>query len=226
MFDSRRVSVLFAHRRSYYFGLPVEVFDARRDARAFGGAGPVVAHPPCRGWSRLRGLSRAGGEELALGRWAVGVVLRNGGVLEQPAHSRLWHVEGLPLPGKEGRRGFCLAVDQWVWGHPVRKPTWLFVVGCGFGDVPELNPRGLGLKDQVGYMNELGVDLNRRRLELNDLVARLRARGVGMNARAAFVNEAAPSGVCRLTPDQRELTPPAFCWWLEELAARCRGGGW
>ncbi len=49
------VAVLFARADSHYKALQgVEVYDMERDARTYDGPWPVVAHPPCRAWGRLR----------------------------------------------------------------------------------------------------------------------------------------------------------------------------
>jgi hypothetical protein len=201
------VSVLCAHPRSFYFGLPVTVFDERRDARTFSGRGPVIAHPPCRGFSRMRGLARASQSELELARWCCRVVQVNGGVLEQPRLSRLWREMALPYPGFSGAGGFCIEVDQWAWGHRAVKPTWLFVARLN-NLVPELKrPWGL-LNDLVPGLNARAAKVNGRRVKLTEL-------GVVMNEPGGKVND--------LWRYERELTPLPFCWWLEELASRCGG---
>lgn len=57
------VAALFVQSRGVYSSLGVEVFDVHRDARTFDLACPVVAHPPCRGWGRLRHLARPRADE-------------------------------------------------------------------------------------------------------------------------------------------------------------------
>lgn len=52
------VAVLWVKPGSHYRTLSgVECFDRERDARTFGGGMPVVAHPPCAQWGRLRMLA-------------------------------------------------------------------------------------------------------------------------------------------------------------------------
>jgi hypothetical protein len=103
IFMLRDVAALCVSGRSYYkYVSGVHAFDRARDARTFRGGIPVVAHPPCRLWSEyLRGHARCEDVpgEMALGLWCVEQVKKNGGVLEQPARSRLWSAAGLPLPG-------------------------------------------------------------------------------------------------------------------------------
>src|SRR5690606_245836 len=71
-------------------GIKLECWDAERDARLYSGPHPVVAHPPCGPWGKLRHMygGGEGGPELA--RTAVAQVRLWGGVLEHPAGSELW----------------------------------------------------------------------------------------------------------------------------------------
>ena len=53
------VAVLFARSDSVYKTLPgCDVWDKERDARCFAGNEKIVAHPPCRGWGKLRKLAK------------------------------------------------------------------------------------------------------------------------------------------------------------------------
>lgn len=133
------VSVLFARADSCYFDLVRDVWDAARDARGYAGLNPVVCHPPCRGWGRLRHLAKPRPDEKALALFAVQQVRRCGGVLEHPLGSALWHAAALPRPGKvDAWGGWTLLVDQGWWGHPAPKPTYLYIVGCTRENVGEL----------------------------------------------------------------------------------------
>lgn len=104
----------------------IDCWGTRRDARLYAGPHPVVAHPPCKHWGRLRHLAKdtkcaecdgygcvnPGRWERTcpmcngVGRWsdrdcaprAVEQVRAYGGVLEHPAGSRLWEACGLPKP--------------------------------------------------------------------------------------------------------------------------------
>jgi len=123
------IAALFVQARSVYHKMSdVQAFDEKRDARSFAGGVPVVAHPPCRMWSR-RTRHQAKGSlcEMALGLWAVQVVLREGGILEQPAGSCLFR--HLPPGGK------VIHLDQSWFGFGTIKPTWLWCVRC--------EPRGM-----------------------------------------------------------------------------------
>lgn len=131
---ARTVSALFVSGRSIYKHLPgVDAFDRNRGARQFAGGTPVIAHPPCRCWSKfLAGQANPPDREAEknLGRWAVATVQRCGGVLEQPAGSKLWADAKLPAVG-DFSDPFCFTiyVEQSWFGFPTPKPTWLLVCG-------------------------------------------------------------------------------------------------
>lgn len=97
-----------------------------RNAKLYDGPWPVVAHPDCGPWSRLRHLSRKQDPECGL--YAIAQVRAFGGVLEHPANSKLWLEYQLPSPGFTDAYGFTLAVNQVSWGHSCAKPTWLYCV--------------------------------------------------------------------------------------------------
>ena len=134
------VSILFARRDSIYKELAgCDVWDIDRDARTFDGPGPVVAHPPCRAWGRLRAFANPRPDERNLGRLAVALVREFGGVLEHPLGSTLWASQQLPLPGHRDQfGGWTLQAPQKWWGHKAEKETWFYVVGCEPGDIPDV----------------------------------------------------------------------------------------
>jgi hypothetical protein len=79
--------------------------------------------PPCRSWSRhLAHQAKPEPGERDLGLWCIRQVEKWGGVLEQPAGSRLFD----HLPAGIGRRQY---VAQGWFGCPTLKPTWLWWVG-------------------------------------------------------------------------------------------------
>lgn len=127
----KQVAVLFARHDSIYYTFPeCDVYDKNRDALTFPGGMPVIAHPPCRLWGRLRGLSTADPSEKQLALWAVRQVQQYGGVLEHPAFSTLWDAAKLPTSNQVDQHGgYTISIDQHWFGHRARKPTWLYVVG-------------------------------------------------------------------------------------------------
>lgn len=138
--SGQAVSVLFARADSHYKMLAgVEVWDEERDARNWPGGSPVVAHPPCRAWGRLRTFANPAPHEKDLARFAVAMVRQWGGVLEHPAGSTLWGDQGLPLPGERDEfGGWTLAAPQKWWGHKAEKATWFYIVGCKQSEIPPL----------------------------------------------------------------------------------------
>lgn len=139
----KRIAVLFARADSIYKTLPeCNVYDAQRDAKTFTGGMPIVAHPPCRAWGRLRHFAnpREGEKDLAL--WAIDQVRKWGGVLEHPASSTLWPAAGLPQPGQRDDAGnWTLGVWQHWFGHRAAKATLLYVCGIDPADMPPMTLR-------------------------------------------------------------------------------------
>lgn len=135
------VAALYVDPRGPYPSMPgVECWDESRDARAYAGPHPVVAHPPCGPWGRLHRFCTR--QDASLGPIAVEQVRRWGGVLEHPKASRLWQHCSLPLPGElpDAFGGRTAEVAQVNWGHRAQKDTWLYIVTPTVGAV-EL-PRG------------------------------------------------------------------------------------
>jgi hypothetical protein len=134
------VAVLFARSDSIYKQLPdTDVWDIERDARNWHGGAPVVAHPPCRAWGRLRQFAKPRKGERRLATWSVRQVRQWGGVLEHPAASLLWPKAGLPAPGQRDKYGgWTLPINQHWWGHRAEKATLLYIVGCEPRDIPPI----------------------------------------------------------------------------------------
>ncbi len=130
------VVALYVDPRGPYPGLVAEWYDEARNAEMYAGPHPVVAHPPCGPWGRLKHLHQAGGAELA--PHAVWLVREFGGALEHPAHSQLWVAMGLPRPGEPADKhgGKTIEVHQVDWGHVARKKTWVYCVRCEPGPMP------------------------------------------------------------------------------------------
>lgn len=126
------VAVLCVARNSIYKTLAdVDCYDIARDVRSFAGGMPVIAHPPCRSWSAYCAhQAKPLPGEKELGPWCVEKLRECGGVLEHPAHTRLYAACDIPRPGERERNGlWSLSVDQAWWGDSRRKATWLCFSG-------------------------------------------------------------------------------------------------
>ncbi len=143
------VAALYVETDGAYFGVPgVDPWDEPRDARAYRGMHPVVAHPPCQRWGRYWHGAPNKPHQFRLGEdggcFAAALTsARNyGGVIEHPAHSQAWSYFGLKAPAASGGwvqadafGGWTCHVEQGHFGHLARKGTWLYAVGT---DRPEL----------------------------------------------------------------------------------------
>lgn len=141
------IAALFVRRDSIYKAIPgVDAWDEDRDARRWPGGSPLIAHPPCRLWAKLRQFAKAADPDMERGLavQAVARVRQFGGVLEHPAESTLWAHCGLPKPGRapDAWGGWTAEVRQCDWGHKAEKLTWLYIVGVHPDDLPEMPPRG------------------------------------------------------------------------------------
>lgn len=143
------VAILCAAKSSVYKQIEgCDVYDQVRDARTFPGGIPVVAHPPCRHWSAFCRHQAKGDRESekALGVWCVNKVKECGGVLEQPAHSKLWEKCGLPEPGKNGSifssnvasEQYSIEIPQYWFWDTREKNTWLYICRVKWQCLPEI----------------------------------------------------------------------------------------
>lgn len=134
------VSVLYVDPGGPYPDLVTDWWDEARNADLYAGPNPVVAHPPCGPYSRLRKFNKYQKPHHAI--LAVEFVRRWGGVLEHPAYSLLYDEIPLPKPGEpaDSHGGFSIMVEQVRWGHLAKKPTWLYIVGCSRKSIEPLPP--------------------------------------------------------------------------------------
>lgn len=148
------IAALYVETGGSYFGMPgVDPWDEARDARAYDGPHPVVAHPPCQRWGKLwagqplfikrTGIRKIKGDDGGCFAAALAAVRQWGGVLEHPWQSHAWPHFGLNVPPREGGwiaadfyGGWTCCVEQGRYGHYARKPTLLYAVGV---DLPELD---------------------------------------------------------------------------------------
>lgn len=87
LLGARDVAVLYVDRDGPYPLLAREWFDEARDAGAYAGPHPIVAHPPCGPWGMLRHLSER--QDASAGPRAVELVRRWGGVHDRGEPMRL-----------------------------------------------------------------------------------------------------------------------------------------
>jgi hypothetical protein len=149
------VAALYVEHGGSYYGLPgVDPWDEARDARAYAGPHPVVAHPPCQRWGKFwagqplhikrTGERKVKGDDGGCFAAALAAVRRCGGVLEHPWGSHAWPHFGLTVPPRAGGwvpagpcGGWTCCVEQGRYGHYARKPTLL--LAYGIADLPELD---------------------------------------------------------------------------------------
>jgi len=165
------IAALYVETGGVYYGLPdVDPWDEQRDARQYAGPWSVVAHPPCNRWSRLATFRRQrDGNDGGCFAHALATVRRFGGVIEHPAHSLAWSTFGLMRPPERGwgrslyDDGWVCEVDQRLYGHETRKPTWLYLHGV---DSPPAMLWGKGQRTtrsiQSTYGGEKSARMNSR----------------------------------------------------------------
>ncbi|HQW84734.1 MAG TPA: hypothetical protein PK987_09745 [Ferruginibacter sp.] len=152
-FVPAQVPVLFCMSNSIYNEIGCDTFDLVRDAFSYNIDRPVIAHPPCRLWSRMRGLSNAPACEKLTGIWAVKLVQDQGGVLEHPAGSKLWPHMSLPMPGSIDKfGGFTICVNQHWFGHLCQKKTLLYIVGITELELPDIPLNFDAVEYQIGHL--------------------------------------------------------------------------
>lgn len=142
------IAALFVSEEGPYAADPrFDAWGVGRDARTWPGGSPVIAHPPCERWGRMaKGSPRAQlyevGDDGGCFQAALDAVRTFGGVIEHPqgSHAFGWH--GLPIPSGRGWTpadpwgGRSTYIDQGAYGHPAKKPTWLYAILPTF---PRLN---------------------------------------------------------------------------------------
>lgn len=118
------IDILCTLPRSNYNSIKnVTTWNKVNNVNNYTGHDPVICHPPCSQWSRLRKFSIENKEEKMLGPLCVSLVNKNGGILEHPSGSMLWHV-------CDFSKGIIISVNQSWWGHQCTKKTLLYFVNC------------------------------------------------------------------------------------------------
>ena len=192
-------------------------FDAwgvTRDARSYAGSLPVVGHPPCERWGRFATGGPTAKREFTMGdddgcfESCLENVRRVGGVIEHPQGSHAFRVFGLPKPPRKGWSppdewgGRSCYIDQGAYGHPAKKPTWLYAILPAY---PELN------WTRVSGLPRIGGDGFHSKLER----AKAKAR-VTPPSKATGFHPNIPDHWRWRTPDQLKAV-------LHALARSCHG---
>ena len=186
-----------------------DAYGVSRDARTYSGPHPVVAHPPCERWGRMaKGSPTAQrfeiGDDSGCFAAALDAVRRFGGVLEHPQGTHAFRRFRLPIPPKKGwsapdeHGGRSCYIDQGAYGHPAKKPTWLYAVLPVF---PELDWTRVWGRPRIGGD---GFHSARER-------ARAKARVGGIKP------------FPQIPADWRWKTPDRLKTLLHDLAASARG---
>jgi len=116
------ISVLCVNRKTVYRNIPgLDLWDQVRDAYNFAGSNPVITHAPCQQWSRMKAFARGDQREKDLAFFCLEKVMQNGGIFEHPAGSSFFKVAGIRP---------TISVNQFWWGFPIKKPTWLYFKDC------------------------------------------------------------------------------------------------
>ena len=87
----KKIPVLFTEQNSSYNNYEIfDTYDEKRNALSYNSRLPIIAHPPCRLFSRLRSFSTAPIAEKKLAFFALSKIRQFGGILEHPRSSTLW----------------------------------------------------------------------------------------------------------------------------------------
>lgn len=133
-----KIPVLFTAYNSLYNDNDIfDCYDVKRDAFSYTGRIPLIAHPPCRLFSRLRKLSSANPLEKKCAYFALARIRQFGGILEHPRSSTLWLNGGFVLDGSvDDYGGFLRSVNLSWFGFPAQKRTMLYFCGITPGQLP------------------------------------------------------------------------------------------
>lgn len=191
----RPVFALFVKKDSVYKTFPfVDCYDIDRNALSYPGGCPVVAHPPCRTWGKLRKfVTNAPTGEHDLGPWAIAQVRKFGGVVEHPDGSRLFRACKCSLPGEfpDEFGGWSIKIDQHRFGHLAEKQTILYIVGTDW--IPKPPPKAGNALYWIG------------------------SPGASMRSRRPFRDGIKPS----CPKSHFDSTPPLFASYLLMIARCC-----
>lgn len=120
--NQKRIAILCAQKKSIYNQIAgLDVFDIDRDAYTFTGKTPIIAHPPCQQWSRMKNFAKENTREKELAMFCLEHVQVNGGIFEHPAGSSFFKYAGITP---------TISVNQNWFGFPGEKRTYLYFSKC------------------------------------------------------------------------------------------------
>ncbi len=123
------INILCAAHNSNYFKIPyVFPWTIEMDAYNFNNSFPVIAHPPCAQWSRMHKFSKNDPYQKNLAVFCFEKIQQNGGILEHPAGSHLFKYLGIEKQ--------VISVNQFWFGFPAQKKTYLYFNNCAPGATP------------------------------------------------------------------------------------------
>ncbi len=153
---SRLVAALYVSEVGPYAKDPrFDAYGISRDARTYQGKAPVVGHSPCERYGRFATGGPTAKKVFVVGddggcfKSCLENVRRVGGVLEHPQGSKAWIIYDLPRPPSKGWSpadewgGRSCYIDQGAYGHPAKKPTWLYAVLPEFPELRWKRVKGL-----------------------------------------------------------------------------------
>jgi hypothetical protein len=186
------VAAIYVDNPGIYFSFKnVDCWDESRDAKNYNGPYPVIAHPPCGPWGSLSWNAYL--DDKTTGPRAIEQVRKFGGVLEHPANSKLFDFCNVVKPGKniDSYNGRTIEIDQVWWGNPLRKRTWLYMVGIHFFSIYDYKYVDFDAKPTHVFGHGSGIQgrINRQTKKIRELPGNERAK-----------------------------TPPRLAMWLVELA--------
>ena len=133
-----KIPVLFTESDSNYkLFANLDAYDLERNAFTYSDRLPLIAHPPCRLFSRLRKFSTAPAQEKKCAFFALSKIRQFGGILEHPRSSLLWTTGNFDLSGNvDSYGGFLRSVNLSWFGFPCQKKTMLYFVGISPSQLP------------------------------------------------------------------------------------------
>lgn len=108
---------------NYEFYANLDLWNKQRNAYNYKGKNPIIAHPPCQQWSRLKAFAKEDKEEKNLAYFCWEQVNKNGGIFEHPAGSSFFNEVNAD-------RTKIRSINLHWFGFPAQKRTYLYFHKC------------------------------------------------------------------------------------------------